>query len=164
MPLIFYAAGMKYHTGTYTDDLRAMGIPAPWSYGTADRVRFGEIDALHHVNHTAYLRWFETFRISYLRDYGLSDYGPDSPRIVLKSITAEFIKEMVFGQDYMVTGRTTSFRTTSWVMDYAVWTDQGLQATGSSVLVQLDAATGGKKPLSDEVISTFIARDGATKA
>jgi len=103
------------------------------NYGTADRVRFGEIDALHHVNHTAYLRWFETFRISYFRDYGLSDYGPDSPRIVLKSITAEFIKEMVFGQDYMVTGRTVSFRKTSWVMDYAVWTDQGLQATGSSV-------------------------------
>lgn len=155
---------MKYHTPIYADALRAMGIPEPWSYGTADRVRFGELDALQHVNHTAYLRWFETFRISYFREYGISDYGPGSPRIVLKSVAAEFLKEMIFGQDYIVTGRTTSFRTTSWVMEYGVWTDQGLQATGSSVLVQLDAATTEKKPLGEEVTRTFMTRDGATKA
>lgn len=155
---------MNYHTPTYTDALRDMGIPAPWTFGTADRVRFGELDALQHVNHTAYLRWFETFRISYFRDYTLSDYGPNSPRIVLKSIAAEFIKEMTIGQDYMVTGRTVSFRNTSWVMEYAVWTDQGLQATGSSVLVQLDPATGQKMPLSEAVTQSFITRDGATKA
>ncbi len=155
---------MNYHTPIYADALRNLGIPAPWSYGTADRVRFGELDALNHVNHTAYLRWFETFRISYFKDYGISDYGPDSPRIVLKSVAADFLKEMVFGQDYIITGRTTSFRNTSWVMEYGVWTDQGLQATGSSVLVQLDAKTTAKSPLSEEVRNTFVTRDNATKA
>ncbi len=152
---------LAYHTPLDADALRGFGIPAPWRYGAADRVRFGEIDALNHVNHTAYLRWFETFRIIYFRDYGVSDYGPASPRIVLKSITAEFIKEMVVAQDYIVTGRTASFRNTSWVMEYGVWTDQGLQATGQSVLVQLDPATGQKLPLCDAVRQAFITRDGA---
>jgi len=32
------------------------------------------------------------------------------------------------------------------------------------VLVQLDAATGAKKPLSEAVTATFITRDGAAKA
>ncbi len=155
---------MLYHTPLPIDDLRSFGIPSPWSYGTADRVRFGEIDALNHVNHTAYLRWFETFRITYFRDYGISNYDANSPRIVLKSIAAEFIKEMVVSQDYIVTGRTTTFRNTSWVMEYGVWTDQGLQATGQSVLVQLDPTSGTKRPLSDAVRQTFIARDQASAA
>ncbi|MEM9583222.1 MAG: thioesterase family protein [Pseudomonadota bacterium] len=155
---------MIYHTPLHTDDLRAFGIPEPWSFGTADRVRFGEIDALNHVNHTAYLRWFETFRITYFREYGMSNYDAESPRIVLKSIAAEFIKEMVVAQDYIVTGRTASFRNTSWVMEYGVWTDQGMQATGSSVIVQLDPATGAKLPLSDKVRQTLKTRDGAAAA
>jgi acyl-CoA thioester hydrolase len=155
---------MKYHTPFTPEELRAFGIPAPWAFGTADRVRFGEIDALNHVNHTAYLRWFEGFRILYLKAYGISDYGPDSPRIVLKSIAAEFIKEMVIGQDYIVTGRTSSFRNTSWVMDYGVWTDQGLQATGRSVLVQLERDGSAKRPLSAAVRQTLMTRDGAEAA
>lgn len=155
---------LSYHTPLLGDDLRALGIPEPWSFGTADRVRFGEIDALQHVNHTAYLRWFETFRIAYFRAYGVSDYGPDSPRIVLKSIAAEFLKEMVVAQDYVVTGRTTSFRNTSWVMVYGVWTDQGLQATGSSVLVQLEKDGSAKQPLSDAVKHRFAEMDLAANA
>lgn len=150
-----------YHTPLDADALRGLGIPAPWAFGTADRVRFGEIDALNHVNHTAYLRWFESFRILYFREYGLSDYGPSSPRIVLKSIHAEFIKEMTVSQDYVVTGRTTSFRNTSWVMEYGVWTDQGLQASGGSVLVQLERDGSAKLPLSPSVRQTLIDRDGA---
>ena len=152
---------MNYLTPLSPDEIRKFGIPAPWSFGIADRVRFGEIDALNHVNHTAYLRWFETFRVIYLQAYGLSDYGPDAPRMVLKSIAAEFIKEMVVNQSYVVTGRTTSFRNTSWVMEYGVWTDQGLQATGQSVMVQLDPGTGQKLPLSEEVRATLQTRDGA---
>jgi acyl-CoA thioester hydrolase len=30
-------------------------------------VRFAEIDALGHVNNTAYMTWFESFRLPYLR-------------------------------------------------------------------------------------------------
>ena len=155
---------MKYHTPFDTAALRAMNIPEPWSYGLADRVRFGEIDALNHVNHTAYLRWFETFRINYFRDYGVSDYSDGSPRIVLKSIAAEFIREMTTGQDYVVTGRTSSFRNTSWVMEYGVWTDKGLQATGQSVLVQLAPDGSAKLPLSAAVQQGFAERDGAANA
>lgn len=155
---------LRYHTPLSTETLRDFGIPQPWTFGTADRVRFGEIDALNHVNHTAYLRWFESFRILYFNDYAISDYGPDSPRIVLKSIQAEFIKEMIVAQDYIVTGRTTAFRRTSWVMEYGVWTDQGLHATGSSVIVQLEPDGSSKRPLNAAVQDLFVSRDGAERA
>ena len=37
----------------------------------ADRVRFGELDALNHVNNVVYLRWYETLRVLYLEAYGI---------------------------------------------------------------------------------------------
>jgi acyl-CoA thioester hydrolase len=33
---------LTYHTPIDAPDLRALGIPAPWSFGLADRVRFAK--------------------------------------------------------------------------------------------------------------------------
>jgi acyl-CoA thioester hydrolase len=73
---------LTYHAPIDAPGLRALGIPAPWAFGLADRVRFAEIDALGHVNNTAYLTWFESFRLPYLKARGVTDYGPESPRLV----------------------------------------------------------------------------------
>ncbi len=143
--------------------LRSFGIPAPWSYGRADRTRFGELDALAHINNTAYLRWLETFRIHYFRDYGISSYGPDDPRIVLRRIEADYLAEMLLEEDYIVTGRTREIRTTSFTMDYAIFSGGTLRCTSSAVLVLLEA-DGTKRPLSPDIRQTLIARDGATEA
>ena len=77
--------------------LRGLGIPEPWVFGQADRVRFYEIDALGHVNNTAYLRWFETVRVGWFSEYGFSDYGPDDPTFVLRAITCDYFAPMFPG-------------------------------------------------------------------
>lgn len=144
------------------DQLRAADVPAPWTYGVADRVRFGELDALRHVNNAAYLGWLEAFRLHYFRDYQVADYtAPDAPRIVLKAISLEFHKEMLLGEEYIVCGRTTSLGRTSFVMEYAVFSGD-LRTTGSAVIVQLDQ-DGHKRPLCEAVRKTLINRDGATE-
>ena len=38
-----------------------------------ERVRFGDLDAMRHVNNAVFLRYFETARISYLRGLGIHD-------------------------------------------------------------------------------------------
>ncbi|MEO0359038.1 MAG: thioesterase family protein [Pseudomonadota bacterium] len=148
-----------YHTPLYRDALAQIGIPTPWAFGLADRTRFGELDALSHVNNTAYLRWLENFRIGYFREYGLSDYQGTPPRLVLKSIGMEFRKEMVLHEDYVVTGRTSAFRTSSFTMDYAVWAGD-LRATGQAVIVWL-TQDGHKMPIPDPLRTVFVDRDGA---
>jgi acyl-CoA thioester hydrolase len=112
---------LTYHAPIDATGLRALGIPAPWGFGLADRVRFAEIDALGHVNNTAYLTWFESFRLPYLKARKVTDYGPDSPRLVLKRASVDYRAEMFNGMDYVVTGRTRAFRTTSFTMEFAVW-------------------------------------------
>jgi len=141
-------------------ELRALGIPEPWTIGLADRVRFSELDVLGHVNNTAYLSWFENFRISYFKDYGFSDYSGPFPRIVLRQIGADFISELKLNDDYIVTGITTAMRSSSFRMEYAVWSGGALRATGWAVLVSL-TQQAVKETLSTEFRNTLIKRDNA---
>ena len=156
---------LHYHTPIDAPGLRALGIPEPWGFGLADRVRFAEIDALGHVNNTAYLTWFESFRLPYLKARAVTDYGPDSPRLVLKRASVDYRAEMFTGMDYVVTGRTRCFRTTSFTMDFAVWLpDRGgasCTATGEAIIVLLNRDAPGRYPIPQAGRDAFITRDGA---
>ncbi|SNS45775.1 acyl-CoA thioesterase [Tropicimonas sediminicola] len=142
------------------DDLTRHGIPDTWRYGMADRVRFSELDALNHVNHTAYLRWFESLRLPYCRDYGISNYDADSPELVLKSVEARYHAPMFSGEDYIVTARTVSFRTTSFRMEYAVFAPD-CRVEGSALVVLLQRDGSGKFPLTDAMKAALRERDNA---
>ncbi|MEJ7750670.1 MAG: acyl-CoA thioesterase [Thermoleophilaceae bacterium] len=41
---------------------------ADWPFVHLERVRFGDLDAMRHLNNVVFLRYFETARIAYLRD------------------------------------------------------------------------------------------------
>ena len=142
-------------------DLRDLGIPEPWTYGQADRVRFYELDALGHVNNTAYLRWFETVRVGWFSAYGLSDYGPGDPTFVLRAITCDYHAPMYLNEPYVVTARCTAFRNTSFTKDYAVWADGVCKVTGTAVIVMTDKAGTAKIPLSDDMRRVLTERDSA---
>ncbi len=155
---------MTYLIRLTATDLRRLKIPEPWGYGRADQVRFGEIDALGHVNNVAYLGWLETLRVNYLTDYGVHDYGSDAPRprIVVKQVTVEYHAEMGMG-DYIACARTVEMRRTSFTQHYAVFADGALKATGSAVVVFLNR-DGSKMPLPDALRTTLTQRDGTVQA
>jgi acyl-CoA thioester hydrolase len=158
---------LTYHTPIDADGLRALGIPAPWTFGLADRVRFAEIDALGHVNNTAYMTWFESFRLPYLKARAVTDYGPDSPRLVIKRAAVDYRAEMFNEMDYVVTGRTRALRTTSFTMDFAVWLPDPAgamcTATGEAIVVLLNRDAPGRYPIPEAGRTAFIEIDGAVQ-
>jgi len=141
--------------------LEPLGVPTPWAFGIRDRVRFYELDAVNHVNNTAYLRWFETLHIPYVRDYGLSRYEPGDPQLVVMSNSARYLEPMFLGDDYVVTGRTAGFRNSAFRMEYAVFRDGALTCTGEAVMVALSPDGGTKAALPEAVKAAFRSRDGA---
>lgn len=151
---------IPFLTPLSAEDLRSQHIPAPWAYGIADKVRFGEIDVLGHVNNAAYLRWFENLRIQYFRDYGLFDYTGTPPKLVLRGLSLAFLKEVKLNSDYVLTGRTVAMRTSSFTMHYGVWVNGQLTTTGDAVIVSLND-DNSKRPLSDKMRQTLITRDSA---
>lgn len=144
------------------EGLRDAGIPAPWTYGMADRVRFGELDALNHVNNVVYLRWYETLRVQYLEDYGLyDDAGPD-PKFVIKAVSLDYRAEVHRGAAYINTARTVEMRKTSFTMHYATFVAGQITTTGTAVVVLLND-DNSKRALSDAMRQKFITRDGAVQ-
>lgn len=148
----------KYHVPLSIGELRDLQIPQPWNYGIRYRTTFGELDMQGHISNVTYLRWFETLRMSYLRDHGWPEYAtPSGTPMVLRRVEVDFLKEINLSEDIVVTGRTTSLGNSSCVMNYAVWAD-GLRATGSAVLVFLDAS-GTKSDLPGRLRETVTEKD-----
>ncbi|GIT92355.1 hypothetical protein JANAI62_28130 [Jannaschia pagri] len=147
------------------DLLRQAGVPEPFAFGQADRVKFHELDVLDHVNNARYLSWFETFRIAYLRAYGISDYADTEgrPVLVLKSVAIDYRAPLHLEDTYVVAGRTRAYRRTSWAMDYAVFCDGKLCATSNAVICLMENDFVTKKPLPERYIQAFETRDGAQK-
>lgn len=154
---------LPFLTALGTDQLRAHDIPSPWAYGMADRVRFGEIDVLGHVNNAAYLRWFENLRIHYFEDYGVADYTGAPPKIVLRNIGLDFKAEVKLNDPYILTGRTVEMRSSSFTMHYGVFVRGTLTTSGHAVVVSLNQ-DNTKRPLTDKLRQTFIDRDGTIQA
>lgn len=144
------------------DDLRAAGIPEPWNFGWADRVRFGEIDVLGHVNNVAYATWFETARVHYLREYGFSTIKDPNTKLVLRSVSLTYLKEVLLEDAYVLTVRTRSLRNSSFVVEFGVWVNGVLTTTGDAVSVMLNP-DNSKKAIPDAMRRTLIDRDGAVQ-
>ncbi|WP_298256469.1 thioesterase family protein [uncultured Litoreibacter sp.] len=153
---------IPYHAPLTTDSLRNLGIPEPWTIGFADRVRFTELDPLGHVNNAAYLSWFENFRLQYMDFYGAPLTGRDAYMVVLRQVQVDYLGEMKLGDDYVVTGRTTVLRTSSFQMEYAVWSGGALRTTSTAVLVMVNE--DGKCPIPPKLRSILTTRDGAISA
>lgn len=153
-----------YLTPLGPDNLRPLDISEPWTFGIADRVRFYELDALGHVNHATYLKWFETVRVSWFGDYGLSRYGPEDPTFVLKRVECDYIAPMFLHDSYIVTARASSFRTSSFTKEYGVWRAGALVAKGACIVVMTDKSGTQKVPLTAAMRDVLSTRDGAGPA
>ncbi|MEM9032771.1 MAG: acyl-CoA thioesterase [Pseudomonadota bacterium] len=130
-------------------------------FGQADRVRFYELDALGHVNNTAYLRWFETVRVGWFAEYGLSNYGPEDPTFVLRQVACDYYAPMYLSETYVVSARCVSFRESSFVKEYGVFADGKLKALGRAVIVMTDPKGTTKMPVTEAVRKVLESRDGA---
>jgi len=116
-------------------------------------VRFGDLDVMGHVNNATYLTYFETARLKY---YGHLIASPalDEVDIILAEVTCTYKSPALYGEVLDVGIRTEQIGRKSFVLSYRVEEQQShrLIATGRSVQVAFDYASGQTKPVSE----TFI--------
>ena len=51
---------------------------AGWPFHHAERIRFGDLDAMRHLNNVEFLRFFETARIAFMQSV-FPDHDPAAP-------------------------------------------------------------------------------------
>src|SRR5258708_2296402 len=142
------------------ETLRAeFGVEGAWWLAVRHRVRWSEVDAFAHANHTTYLEWYEDLRIRYMAACGLP-LRMDTPGCVLARIAVEYLMPLRFEDEVLVTARVSAFRRTSFRMDYATWR-QGCVNRADGLLVMLINATGAKVAIPESAKQVMIERDGA---
>lgn len=105
-------------------------------------VRWGDLDALHHVNNTVYFRFFEEARV---RLFGLLHPDGFSQRaLVLARASCDFLRPLLYpasivvGMKLMHLGRT-SVEFECWIADAE--DRQSVHARGRNVIVCVDTQT-----------------------
>lgn len=143
----------------HPDLVSEFGVEPGWRFAMIRRARFSDLDSLAHLNHTAFLRYFEDARLNYLRLHGLPPPGIDTPAPVLARLEVEYKQPAFHGDRILVTTRLASMRNTSFVLEYAAWT-QGCACAGNTLCVLMVAATGEKIPIPPTMRESVAAFEG----
>ncbi len=138
-----------------------MEASSPWALETTIRVAWGDMDAFAHVNHTVYLRWFETARIEWFQLVEFpegghaGDCGP-----ILKTVSAVYEAQVKYPDTVVVRVRAEAPGRTSVKLMYEVESAAhgGVVARGDSVVVLVE---GGKPaPIPEELRARFARKRG----
>ena len=121
-------------------------------------VRWGDMDALGHVNNAAYLTYFEHARVEALERLGVT-LGAASV-LVVAAASVVFKRPVVYPATVEVRVFVgppggSSFPT---AYELAVVGDDALCATGEATVVQVDASTGRAARLTDGLRQALEAR------
>jgi len=98
-------------------------------------VRFGDLDAMGHVNNAVYLTYIESARIAFLLDLGLVR-GLDELGIV----EIDFRSPVRFGETVEIGVRAAGFGRKSFELEYRLEVESRLAAEARSVCASYDYA------------------------
>ena len=118
-------------------------------------VRWGDMDAMGHVNNVVYLQYLESGRVAYFEAKGWNsvNIGPDRQGPVVVSQTFNYRRQLHYPADIEVGVSCTDVRGRSFVLSYGLFRkgSDELIGDGSTVLVWLDGATGEAVELPPEI-------------
>lgn len=115
-------------------------------------VRFGETDALGHVNNVSYFIYFEQARVEFFKSLGYR-VGKEGYHFVLVSTSCDYIKQAFFDQDLIVETSVLKVGNKSFQLQHQLFDQHSkeLITKGVSVIVILDAAGKKSIPLESEL-------------
>ena len=142
-------------------------VPEGWAFTHADHVRFGDLDAMRHLNNVAFLQCFESARIAYITTVSPS-HRPAEPEGDWGRIFAEchinYRAPAFFDEEIRTHVRPSHLRRSSVRIAFRMESvaDGRLLAEGWGALVGYDYDAGAPCPLPDVLVGA-LERDGAER-
>lgn len=120
------------------------------------QIRWGDLDALGHVNNTVFFQFCESARIAYFHAIGLEQLKTqptDGPGLVTGSLN--FRRQLHYPGRVTVSARALRIGTKSYTLAYVIRDVESgeIAADGESVCVWVDYAAGRAMPLPDEMVA-----------
>ena len=125
-------------------------------YRLTDNVRFADLDPNQHVNNAVYATYFETGRVTLMKDrsYGLM---PAGVTWIMVRLDMHFRAELRWPGTIEMGLGVVKFGRTSVTFDQVVFSEGICVASARSVSVLLDEATRKPTPLTEEILRQFPA-------
>ena len=123
-------------------------------YRLTDNVRFADLDPNQHVNNAVYATYFETGRVTLMKDrsFGLM---PEGLAWIMVRLDIHFRAELKWPGAIEMGLGVSRFGRTSVTFDQVVFSDGVCVASAQSVSVLIDDATRKPTPLTDEIKTNF---------
>jgi len=120
-------------------------------------IRWGDMDALGHVNNALYFRYMETARLEWLFGLLKDDAYRKGEGPVIANAICNFRRPLVYPADLEVRMHLGKPGTTSVTSYYDIAVAGETYADGESRIVWVDLATGRPKPLPESVVGPLRA-------
>ena len=123
-------------------------------YRLSDNVRFADLDPNQHVNNSVYATYFETGRVTLMKDrsFGLM---PDGVTWIMVRLDMHFRAELRWPGTIEMGLGVVKFGRTSVTFDQVVFSEGKCVASAQSYSVLLDEATRKPKVLTPEIKAKF---------
>ena len=133
--------------------------PEGWTYAHLDRVRFGDVDSMRHVNNVAYLTFFEDARIQYIGE--LIGNDPTTRRgfgLIFAECRINYRAPAFFDEEIRTCIRPGEVGRSSARLEFAMFAagDERLLADGYGVVVGYDYAAGRAMPLPESFKAALL--------
>ncbi|MBT3981539.1 MAG: acyl-CoA thioesterase [Bacteriovoracaceae bacterium] len=112
--------------------------------------RFSETDALGHLNNTVLPIWFETARRP-IFEFFTPNLDISKWRLILASITVDFIGQIFYGKDVLVKTTVTAIGNSSFTIGHTAFQDEKMVAKGSAVMIHFDYGKNKSVVLPDNI-------------
>ena len=114
-------------------------------------IRFADLDPQGHVNNTVFATFFETGRVTLLRE-PQNRLNPPGATSVLARLDINFLKELHWPGEVEIGTGTVEIGRSSYTFLQAVFCKGECAGTGRATMVMIDAATRKARPLPEEVV------------
>jgi acyl-CoA thioester hydrolase len=123
-------------------------------YRLTDNVRFADLDPNQHVNNAVYATYFETGRVTLMKDRGY-DLMPEGLAWIMVRLDIHFRAELRWPGVIELGLGVSKFGRTSVTFDQVVFSQGRCVASARAVTVLIDEVTRKPVPLTPEIIAKF---------
>lgn len=136
-----------------------------WAYCHVDKVRFGDLDAMRHVNNVTFLSYFEDARVQYLSQ--LIGDDPTTRRgfgLIFAECMINYRAPAFYDEEIRTCVRPANIARSSVRIEFAMHAlrDERLLAEGYGTVVGYDYAAGRSMPLPESFRTALSAGGGIT--
>lgn len=121
---------------------------ADFPHQTYDKIRYGDTDRQGHINNAMFVRFYETSRAEVLYD-PKNLLHDDDGSFVIANLTVEFLQEIHWPGQVQIGLKVTKIGNSSVTFFQALFQDDVLVSTSTSVIVHVNNQTKKSSRLND---------------